>query len=313
MELDDVRCVISDLNLIDEQAIKSATLRDISKIVSEQKESGTNNLDLTNAETFIKVMSDVVSSSMTTTLQVAMPSAVAACITHMKDDLKREITQDVMQETREFVSVALAKVNEEFTRTNVRCSYNNDKQEAHSRRLNLSFSGIPYEETERSNQLTTADKIVAELSTIGCNISRDNISSCYRLYRRNATDNTTPPLILATFISQQVRDKVLSYSTRFKDSDSGKYMNEDMTRLQRKLFLYLRSKEEIVIKKTVSFKDGHIICLLKKNERKTRGWSRIHTALDLAELDDDLAVDFADEDILDSLGLKDYYVNINID
>ena len=114
------------------------------------------------------------------------------------------------------------------------------------------------------------------------------------------------------FVSQQIRDKVLSYSTRYKDSDNGKYMNEDMTGLQRKLFSYLRNREDVVIKKTVSFKDGHIICLLKKNENRNKAWSRISSALDLADLDDNLAVDFSDENTLDSLGLKEALVDINI-
>ena len=219
--------------------------------------------------------------------------------------------EEVIQETRAYVSEAVAKVNEEITRTMVRCSYNNDKHEAYSRRLNLSFSGIPCADAEKNNPSLTADKVVNELANVNCNITKDDLSSCYRLYRRNAT-NAAPPLILATFVSQKVRDKVLSYSSQYKDKDSGKYINEDMTNLQRKLFSYLRSKDEVVIKKTVSFKDGHIICLLKKNEERTRGWSRVHTALDLAELDENLAVDFTDEDTMESLGLKEYFVNINI-
>ena len=83
-----------------------------------------------------------------------------------------------------------------------------------------------------------------------------------------------------------------------------------MTALQRKLFTHLRSKEDIVIKKTVGFRDGYIIYLLEKNRHATRAWSRAKNALDLV---DDLAIDYNNNDLLNTLGLGNCTININLD
>ena len=154
-----------------------------------------------------------------------------------------------MTETKSFVKEIVAKVNAELTRRMAHCSYSEDKLEAHSRRLNLTLSGIASDGSELRNSSITVDKVVNELADIDCIIQKDDISECYRLHRKN-TANSAPPLIMIRFVSQHIRDKVLSYSTRYKNADNGKYMNEDMTGLQRKLFSYLRSKDDVVIKKT---------------------------------------------------------------
>ena len=77
------------------------------------------------------------------------------------------------------------------------------------------------------------------------------------------------------------------------------------------LFFYLRQKEDIVIKKTVAFKDGNIICLLKKHESEKR-WSRVESALDLVHLDKELELDIHNHSMMEYLGLDDCEININL-
>ena len=92
-------------------------------------------------------------------------------------------------------------------------------------------------------------------------------------------------------------------------------MNEDMTALQRSLFNYLRTKEDIILKKTVGFKDGKIIFLLKRNENSLsrQKWSYAHNILDLAKIDPDLEIDLTNEVMMTSLGLKDCMWTTNQD
>ena len=146
------------------------------------------------------------------------------------------------------------------------------------------------------------------LADINCSITKEDISTSHRIYRKN-TSNSSPNIILTRFISQQVRDKALSFNRSFKDPSAGKYLNEDMSPLQRSLFAYLRSKDDIVLKKTVGFRDGHIIYLTKANENKPRGWSRINNVLDL---DGELEVDLNDSDVLKDLGLADCAIDLTL-
>ena len=113
-------------------------------------------------------------------------------------------------------------------------------------------------------------------------------------------------------MSRQVRDDVLGFAYTFSTSATGRYLNEDMTPLQRKLFYFLRQKEDIIIKKTVAFKDGNIICLLKKNENEKR-WSRVESALDLTHLDKELELDVHNHSMMECLGLDDCEINLSTD
>lgn len=309
MELSEVTRIIRDQNLIDTESIRSKTSSAITRVINEKKHPDTNKIDFTDANVVTSVLSEVVSLAIVNTTQEIVPAVIAACITQIKDSIKDEVIDEVMSETKDFVKESVAKVNLELTKKTVSCEYNIDKQEAHIRRMNLCFSGIIQDVREERNPTVTADKIVTELANIGCEIKREDFSSCMRIYRKN-TNIQAPNLIVATFISQQVRDRVLSYKSSFNDPDSGKYVNEDMTALQRKLFTYLRSKEDIVIKKTVGFRDGYIIYLLEKNKHATRGWSRAKSALDLT---DDLAIDYNNNELLNTLGLGNCTININLD
>ena len=85
-----------------------------------------------------------------------------------------------------------------------------------------------------------------------------------------------------------------------------------MTSLQRSMFSYLRKKDDIVIRKTVGFKDGHIICLLKKNEHKDKGWSKVKDIFDLLELDETFADELSNDDFLRDMHLLECKVDISI-
>ena len=89
-------------------------------------------------------------------------------------------------------------------------------------------------------------------------------------------------------------------------------MNEDMTLLQRKLFTYLRSREDIVIKRSVGFRDNNIIFMLKKNEATSNPkiWSKVSSAYDLITIDD-MNPNFNDESFLETLGLMDCRIDFN--
>ena len=99
----------------------------------------------------------------------------------------------------------------------------------------------------------------------------------------------------------------MSFKRTFNDSGTGRYMNEDMTALQRNLFNHLRNKEDIILKKTVGYKDGKIVFLLKKNEHSISKfkWSYVHNVLDLAKIDAELEIDCMNVNVMKSLGLED--------
>ena len=89
-------------------------------------------------------------------------------------------------------------------------------------------------------------------------------------------------------------------------------MNEDMTFLQRKLFSHLRTREDIVIKKTVGYKDGKIIFLLKKNAENKK-WSKVNTVLNLEKVDPSLKPDLSKDSVLTAFGLENCIVPIDME
>ena len=173
------------------------------KIVNERKNQETGAIDFTNANTVINVLSDVVSKSVSNTIQCVMPTVIAACITQIKDNIKDEIRKEVMQETSEFVKVVVSSVNKEITEKMVQTKYETDKLEAYGRRFNLVISGINEDISKQRNPSSTVDKVVNELANISCEINNEDLSSCYRLYRKNRSI-TAPNPIMISFISQKV-------------------------------------------------------------------------------------------------------------
>ena len=154
----------------------------------------------------------------------------------------------------------------------------------------------------------TINKLIDELKSIGCEIDKDRISISYRMFRKHATN--APGVIFASFISQQDRDYVLSFRDTYRNAEQGKYINEDMTLLQRKLFNYLRTKEDILLKKSVGFRDGRIVFILKKNINGTdKQWSRIENATDLNIVTHGIEMDYNDQGLLETLGLQDCKVS----
>ena len=233
---------------------------------------------------------------------------------------KDEVMNDIKEENKIMKESILREVNDtinhnitnnavlhkSITTKMVKCKSDIDKRESHDRGNNIIFSGIADDTAEKTNRGKTAEILINELSKISCTITRDDVI-CHRIYRRNGAPSRDAPLILARFISPIVRNKVMSYKSSFKNSGEGRFMNEDMTALQRSLFNYLRTKEDIILKKTVGFKDGKVIFLLKKNEHSTsrQKWSYAHNILDLADIDTDLEVDLTNEGMMSTLGLKD--------
>ena len=157
-----------------------------------------------------------------------------------------------MQETKAHVSNSLAKVSDEMTHKNIKCVTSQDKRESFDRRLNIIFSGFDVETPERRNPSVTTDKIVNELNKIhGLNVRKEDLSACYRIFSKPGSTPNGPPPIVARFVSYQFRNKVLSHRTTFNNQPGNKFMNEDMTFLQHKLFTYLQTKKEVIIRKTL--------------------------------------------------------------
>ena len=156
--------------------------------------------------------------------------------------------------------------------------------------------------------VTTQDRkltVIRELEKMRCNISKDDLL-CQRIFKRSAARNIGPPLIIARFASPIVKNKVMGFKQSFNNVSTGKFMNEDMTALQRSLFHYLRNKEDIVLKKSVGYKDGKVIFLLKRNESATiNKWSYAHSILDLAKIDDQLKIDLLNEEAMKNFGFQD--------
>ena len=245
------------------------------------------------------ILTRCVSNPIVTSTEETIPAALSAYLTQVKDKLKTE----VMRDTKTYMT----RLSEELTETMVRASYKSDKRELFDRRLNLTLTGVEEDSREKKNPAITAEKIIAELSDIGCCIKKEDLSSYHRLYRANSYP---PPRIIKTrFISQQVCDHVMGYRLRFNSPELGKYINREMSHLLRRLFTYLRTRDDILIKKSVSFKDGHIIYLLKRNESDRR-WSRANTIFDLEM---DFNINLVDETLLTFLGLENCIVKINLD
>ena len=276
---------------------------------TEKANSETGKIDFSDAKTVIDVLSQVVSHTIIQTTQEVTPTVLSVCIANIKDSLKAELRDEIMCETKEYVNQTTAKVNSVLTQKMVKLRCDMDVKESYDRRLNIVMSGVVEEPGENRNPSVTADLVVNKLAYIDCNITKEDISTCHRIYRKNTT-NSLPNIILTRFISQQVRDKALSFNISFKDQSAGRYLNEDMSPLQRSLFAYLRKKEDLILKKTVGFKDGYIIFLTKQNEHKTRGWSRVRNVLDL---EGDLLVDFSDTEVLKDLGLEDCAIDLSLD
>ena len=316
MDLTTIRRIISEENLIDHDAMKAQVTNDVAKIVADQSNKENNTIDFTNATVVTSVLCEAISKVMTTTTQFTVPGVVSACVRNikdvLKDEIKNEIKSEIMGETREFVKESVELVNESLTARMVNVRSDCDKLEAQSRRPNLVFSGIEEDVQERRNPSITAGKIVSELNDVGCDICIEDLSSVNRLYRKNKS-NPAPNVIVARFVSQQVRDRVLSYQTTFNGRSDNKYLNEDMTKLQRNMFSYLRNREDVVIKRTVGFKDGHIIYLLKRNEHVDKGWSKVRNISDLIKLDSNFTDELSNDDFLKAMELLDCKVNIDLE
>ena len=305
MEMDKMKKYILDNKIIDHEGISDKSARNITKIVSELEKSG--KVDISDAQTLTQVLARTVSETIAITLEECIPALSAAMCSQMKEEIKKE----VLDETKAHLHMQSGIIKHAVTNKLVKARYDVDKREAYDRRSNLTFSGIEDDIREKRNSRLTRDKLVDILKGLGCRINREDISACHRIYRRNTT-NTAPNIIICRFVSRQVRDEVEGFSHTFATSGRGRYINEDMTQLQRNLFYFLRQKEDIVIKKTVGFKDGNVICLLKKNADDKK-WSRIETAFDLAALDNDLALDINNKVLMKSLGLEDCVLDLNLE
>ena len=229
----------------------------------------------------------------------------------IKSDLQTDLVEIKQKFTQEINSTIGQSIEEnvtlqkKITEKIVKCKVDVDRREAFERSSNIIFSGLPEEQNEKTNRGVTTQIVMRELEKIRCNINKDDLL-CQRIFKRNAA-RSGPSLILARFASPIVKNKVMSFKQTFNDAATGKFMNEDMTALQRSLFHYLRNKEDIVIKKTVGYRDGKITFLLKRNESSTatNKWSYAHNILDLVKIDDDLKIDLMNAEAMKSLGLHD--------
>ena len=229
-----------------------------------------------------------------------------------KNEIKDELKAELMQETKAHIANSLTKVSDEMTHKNIKCVTSQDKRESFDRRPNIIFSGYDLEANER-NARDTTDKIVNEINNItGLDVTKEDLSACYRIFPKQGRTPNGPPPILVRFVSYQLRNKVLSHRTDFNKQPGNKFMNEDMTFLQHKLFTYLRNKEDVIIKKTVSYKDGKINFLTVNNATQKQ-WSKVDNVLDLAKIDISLQPNLTDTNVLFELGLKECKVNITLE
>ena len=215
-------------------------------------------------------------------------------------EAKNNINNSIGQKIEENVTLQ-KKITEKI----VKCKVDVDKREAFERSNNIIFSGLSEDPNEKTNRGTTTQIVIRELEKVRCNISKDDLL-CQRIFKRGAARNNGPPLIIARFASPIVKNKVMGFKQSFNNVSTGKFMNEDMTALQRSLFHYLRNKEDIVLKKSVGYKDGKVIFLLKRNESATiNKWSYAHSILDLAKIDDQLKIDLLNEEAMKNFGFQD--------
>ena len=116
MDINDIRRIIQDQNLIDRGAIASQISTTIARIVSSKTNAETNKIDFTDAATVTSVLCEAISQTVITTTEQTVPSAVSACVTAIKDlvkeDIKKEIVPEVICETRDYVDSSVGTVGQ---------------------------------------------------------------------------------------------------------------------------------------------------------------------------------------------------------
>ena len=217
-----------------------------------------------------EIKADVINEVKT----VIIPEAIEAA--------KSQITTDVIEQTREETTTIVTnviansnkKTSSDITKRLIKSATDIDRWDACDRKLNLTFAGIKEEPGEHRNSEIIANAIINKLNDKGCQIQIEDIEKCYRIIRKgpgsSAANADNPGLIFVRFTSHRVRNKVLNSRQNFNDPTNNIFMNEDMTPMQRKLFNYLRNKEDIILKKSVGYKDGKIVFLLVANHHHHR-------------------------------------------
>ena len=234
----------------------------------------------------------------------------SSMITEVNTQVASAIHTDVKLATTQIVDTNVSRISKILTRKHIKCTTDLDKREAADRKLNIILTGITENPGERRNPDLIGDIVLKELNDIGCNISRYDISDCFRIFRRTPSPDN-PGMIILRLVALQTKHYILSKREFFTDHTRKRFMNEDMTPLQRQLFNYLRTKEEIVHKKSVGYKDGKIVFVLVAHTGDERvKWSKVENVLDLAGVDIGLEVDLHDSTILQTLGLKECQVNM---
>ena len=229
----------------------------------------------------------------------------------IKDDVKSVVAtevKDAIIETKTKIATTTNNVSDEMSKMQLKYTTEIDKRDAADKKLNIIFSGIPLDPRERTNPGIIANIIVTKLKDHNCDIKTEDLAFCYRINRKGG-NRTDIPIIFTRCVSHQVKEKIISCRKQFNNMTTNTYMNEDMTTLQHKLFKYLRTREDILLKNSVGYRDGKIIFLLKANETSKK-WSRIETVLDIAGVDKRLVPDMENEEVTLSLGLKDCSVNL---
>ena len=231
-------------------------------------------------------------------------------ITEVNTQVTSAINTDIKLATNQIVDANVTKLSKILTRKHIKCTTDLDKREAADRKLNIILTGITENPRERRNPDVTGEIVLKELNDIGCNITRYDISDCFRIFRRSpSVDN--PGMIILRLVALNTKQYILSKRELFTDPPRKRFMNEDMTPLQRHLFNYLRTKDELIHKKSVGYKDGKIVFVLVAHTGDERvKWSKVENVLDLAGVDIGLQVDLNDSTILQTLGLKECQVNM---
>ena len=127
------------------------------------------------------------------------------------DDIKSEneklkvINEDFKTKNKEQTEELLAlKENTNDSKEKIRdVAYKLDGTDQYIRRQNLQFVGVPVTENE-----DIADIVVKLCNLAGANVKKCDISTAHRLPPKRHVKTSTPPAIIARFISRNVKNEV---------------------------------------------------------------------------------------------------------
>ena len=159
--------------------------------------------------------------------------------------------------------VCLTAVKEEINPHLLRMQYHMDDKEQYTRRENLRISGLPESEGEESEE-ELIGKLCSVADKAGVKVEASDISTCHRLGRK------VEGKVRQTIVRFALRKRDRLYSSRFnlkgKEGCRHIYINEDLTTMRYSVLMKAKESPNV---KSVTTKQGNIVCKLTNNETKT--------------------------------------------